>query len=122
MSKCLLLLEDDHFSRVMLAVVLRAQGYEVLEAASGTAATQLAESHPVDLAILSLTDNAPDAVEVLERLQALGGTPSILLTNGADRSLLRRARRCGAASQLEKPADIKGLLSLIDQALTTAPA
>lgn len=120
--KRLLLLDDDHFARVMLAANLRAQGYDVLDIEPGAGAEQLVAGCPVDLAIVALTADRGDSVDALACLYAHRPTPSIALTNTADRDLVRQACRLGSVALMEKPVDIEGLLRVIEQALCASPA
>lgn len=122
MWKRLLVLDDDHFARVTLAAALRSEGYDVLAVEPGPDAVDLVHARPVDLAIVAVTADHPGGVNALASLQVRRKIPSIALTNIADHRLVQQARHHGTVAQMEKPVDIKGLLSAIEQALPASPA
>lgn len=117
MWKRLLVLDEDHFARVTLAAMLRAQGYDVVDAEPGSDVVALVGNRPVDLAIVALTADRSESVDTLAYLQARRRTPAIALTNIADHALVQQARHYGMVMQVEKPVDIKGLVAAIEEVL-----
>jgi DNA-binding response OmpR family regulator len=100
----LLLAEDDEDLRGLVATTLRREGYEVLEAADGAEALELADRHEPALALLDINMPRVDGVEVAERLRANGRrTPVMFLTVNTRRAEIDRALGTGPAAYIVKP-------------------
>lgn len=125
-----LLAEDDAEFRAMLAAVLRADGYEVIEAASGSellryfSATILwpQRYHPPDVLVSDVRMPGPDGLAVLRGLrQYEWGKPIILITAFGDAATHAEAAGM-AATVLDKPFNIDDLRALLAAAVTAAAA
>lgn len=113
----LLLVDEDRFVRVTLAAALRAQGYEVHEAATAAEAVDLDELSRVELAIVALTADQTEGIDTIASICAQRRIPSIALTNTADQRRLIQALGYGTTTFIEKPTDVGGLCALIVRAL-----
>lgn len=120
------LADDDPSLRRLLAAVLRADGYEVIEAEDGAdllqlLATTLVHEAPleppdVDMILTDVRMPGTGGLEILRGLrEASWTTPIILMTGHADRSLRHRARALGATALLEKPIDLAGLRAAVNR-------
>jgi CheY-like chemotaxis protein len=70
MPTCILVIEDDEFSRELVRYLLDRQGYVVLEAADGRAGLELAlNAHP-DLVLCDLQMPVLNGYEVVQRLRS----------------------------------------------------
>lgn len=70
-SKPPILVVDDHPANlVAMSAILEAAGYEVLEAASGAQALEIARARPVAVALLDVQMPFMDGYEVARRLRA----------------------------------------------------
>jgi PAS domain S-box-containing protein len=83
-SETILVVEDDNAVRTITLRVLKAQGYNVLEAADGPSALAALESHqgPVQLLFTDVVLPGMGGREVAERVRALRPDMKILFTSG----------------------------------------
>jgi DNA-binding response OmpR family regulator len=121
-----LLVEDDPDMREMLAVVLRAEGYVVVEAADGDDALDwlgdgVLEGEPSRLPAVIVSDiYLPyfSGLDILEGVQlAPSRLPVILITGFGDAETHARARELGAVCVLDKPFAMDDLRSAVKGAL-----
>lgn len=79
----ILVADDEHHIRSVVATKLRAAGYEVLEAADGQEALELAQATPPDAVVTDLQMPLMSGIELCLALRADPGctnVPAILLT------------------------------------------
>jgi len=118
------LAEDDAALRHLIATVLRADGYEVIEAEDGPElldrlASTLLDDAPLDPpdTDVIVTDVRMPGVSGLDVLlglrRAQWRTPVIVMTAHADPAMQRRARRLGAAAFLAKPIELDHLRAAV---------
>lgn len=117
--KRILLVDDDTDIVSILALRLRAAGFDVLTALDGLNGIKLAVEHRPDLILMDIWMPVGIGFSVAERLRALdlGGIPVIYMTASKSKTLRKRARQMGAAAFLEKPYTFEQLLAAIHQAL-----
>lgn len=117
----LLLVEDDASLRRVLGEVLRAEGYEVLEAASVPAAEEQFAAEECRLAILDLmlppTGLAQEGGALMRRLLERRPEAKVVVVSGTgDTALALALVRTGAYDFLSKPVDPDILLSVVARA------
>jgi CheY-like chemotaxis protein len=103
----ILLVDDAPIVREPIAAVLRAAGYEVECAASGTEALSKLQCRIPALMILDLSMPGMNGLLVLEVFRGTKSTrniPVILLTGSADRKDILQASRLGVNNYLLKSA------------------
>jgi two-component system KDP operon response regulator KdpE len=106
-----LVVDDEPQIRRALRVGLVSQGYEVLLAASGEEALDLAASASPDVVILDLMLPDLDGLEVCKRLREWSDAPIIILSaHGQERTKVQ-ALDLGADDYLTKPFGIDELLA-----------
>lgn len=111
-----LLAEDDPDIRFLVGTLLRRWGYDVVAAASGRDALDLAASRPPTLAVLDIGMPPPDGIEVTRRLKAdpaLCHVPVILLTAHAGETRIEEGIAAGASGYLTKPFESQALRKAI---------
>ncbi len=80
----LLLVEDEHLLRSLVAQFLRGEGFEVVEAADGLEAVErFADSGPFDLALVDLNLPAFSGVEVCRRIKRIRPDQRIMICSAA---------------------------------------
>jgi two-component system KDP operon response regulator KdpE len=115
-----LVVDDEAQIRRSLRVALRANGYEVEEAATGEAALEQAATRPPELVILDLSLPDIDGVEVCRRLREWTQLPVIILSaNGEDEAKVRALDE-GADDYVTKPFSVVELLARMRVALRRA--
>jgi two-component system chemotaxis response regulator CheY len=122
----ILLAEDDAELRRLIALMLRRDGYHVVECANGDAALDWLGDGVFDgyyerLPELIVSDvRLPyfDGLEILEAMrEALTRVPIILITGFPDAELYRRAFALGARNVLAKPFELEELRAAVWLAL-----
>lgn len=113
-----LVVEDEESIRRPLASLLRARGYEVLEAADGRAGLALALAEDPDAVLLDLMLPAIDGFEVLRRMREdrLSATVLILSARGAELDRIR-GFEYGADDYVVKPFSSAEVLARLAAAL-----
>ncbi len=120
-KKRILIVDDEASTRSMLTMLLEDAGYEVLEAAAGdTAVTEATEQVP-DLIILDINLPQFTGIQVLQLLRGNPKTKAIPIVMCTAHDTLEDVERClaaGANDYIQKPFDLKGVLTKIQKYLT----
>jgi len=88
-----LLVDDHEISRAAVSALLRTQGAEVADLATGEAALAVAIAFRPAVAIIDVTPADATGFRIADLLRALPGAPAVVLTSSADRR--RFASRLG---------------------------
>jgi two-component system cell cycle sensor histidine kinase/response regulator CckA len=119
----ILFVEDEDAVRGMAAKLLRARGYEVIEAASGEEALELAEEHAgkIDLMISDVVMPGMQGTDLLKQArQYLGDAPVMFISGYAEAEFSNLLEGERNVSFLPKPIDIKTLAERVKQELQKA--
>ena len=79
-KKTILIADDEVRMRRVLCDYLHTKGYEVLEAADGVQAVELAERKKVDLVLLDVMMPRMDGFEACRRIRQRSDVPILMLT------------------------------------------
>jgi two-component system nitrogen regulation response regulator NtrX len=114
-----LIVDDEPNIRRMVSAQLRADGYDVREAATGADGFASATAHLPDVAVVDLMmPGGMDGLALLERLhEALPDLPVVMMSGRASLADAVRATRLGAFTFLEKPLSPESVLLAITSAL-----
>jgi two-component system KDP operon response regulator KdpE len=115
-----LVVDDEPQIRRSLRVALRANGYEVEEAATGESALEQAATRPPELVILDLSLPDVDGVQVCRRLREWTQLPVIILSAHGDDEAKVRALDEGADDYVTKPFSVPELLARMRVAVRRA--
>ena len=119
----ILFVEDEDAVRGVAAKLLRARGYEVIEAASGEEALELAEAHAgaIDLMISDVVMPGMQGPDLLKQARRyLGGAPVMFISGYAESEFSDLLEGEANISFLPKPIDIKTLAERVKQELQKA--
>ncbi|MFC3070746.1 cell cycle histidine kinase CckA [Phenylobacterium soli] len=119
----ILFVEDEDAVRGVAAKLLRARGYEVIEAASGEEALELAESHAgeIDLMISDVVMPGMQGPDLLKQArQYLGAAPVMFISGYAESEFSDLLEGETNVSFLPKPIDIKTLAERVKLELQKA--
>lgn len=120
------LIVDDHFElRAIHSAYLQRHGYEVVTAADGDAAIDMARSSRPDVIILDHSLPRRTGVEVARLLHndpAFAATPILMLTAHTYGAVGRKARAAGCSAFLNKPCTPGRLLEEVRRYTASAPA
>ncbi|THD62306.1 cell cycle histidine kinase CckA [Phenylobacterium sp.] len=119
----ILFVEDEDAVRGVAAKLLRARGYEVIEAASGEEALELAETHAgsIDLMISDVVMPGMQGPDLLKQARRyLGAAPVMFISGYAESEFSDLLEGEANVSFLPKPIDIKTLAERVKQELQKA--
>ena len=115
-----LVIDDEPQIRRLVHAALEAEGYRVVEAASGQRGSIEAGSHKPDLAIVDLGLPDLDGVDVIRRIREWSAMPLIVLSARAQETQKIAALDAGADDYVTKPFGVGELLARIRVALRHA--
>ncbi|MCK5231435.1 MAG: response regulator [Desulfobulbaceae bacterium] len=111
-SKKILIVEDNGDSRELLAKILKARGWQIIEAVDGEEALQKASAERPDLILMDISIPKIDGYEVTRRLkgqQDFKNIPIIALTAHAMKGDREKALQAGCDDYISKPINIREL-------------
>jgi diguanylate cyclase len=125
----ILVIDDDPTVRSLILKMLKAEGFDTVEAEDGRVGVQMAQVHEPNLIICDIMMPECNGHEVLQQLRQdplTAGIPFIFLSARAERTDLRQGMDLGADDYLVKPfkrAELIGAISarLSKQATITQP-
>jgi CheY-like chemotaxis protein len=120
MARRVLVVEDEPENRLLLGMVLTAEGYEVVETEDGPSALRALAQQLPDVILLDVMMPGMNGYAVFERLREDPRTkpiPVIMLTALAQRADVERAVELGVEGYVTKPFEPSELLHAIEQAL-----
>jgi two-component system, OmpR family, KDP operon response regulator KdpE len=112
-----LVVEDDPDIRRLLRATFDAEGYRVLESASGRRGTIDAGAHKPDLTIVDLNLPDVDGVVVIRAIRSWSSMPVIVLSARTQERTKIEALDAGANDYLTKPFGVGELLARVRAAL-----
>jgi CheY-like chemotaxis protein len=118
-----LVVDDDHATRVLCATVLQREGYEVLEATNGQEGLELALDQAPDVVLLDISMPVLDGFGLAAALRADERTrdlPLIFVTAESDPVIKAKAFETGAHGFITKPFDPRVVSSFIHRLLAQA--
>jgi type IV pilus assembly protein PilB len=111
-----LVTDDDRMIRMLVRILLEKAGYEVLEAADGALAIELARRERPDLVLCDLMMPGMDGFETISRMRrdiALAAVPVMVLTADNTPGVEQRVLELGADDYLVKPFEAPVLVSRV---------
>ncbi len=119
-KSCILIVDDEASARETMRSILAGLGEEIIFAASGAEALDLAAAHPPDLIILDVMMPGMDGFEVCRKLRAdplLAEMPVIFATALDDKEAKLRGLEAGADDFVTKPVDRIELIARVQTIL-----
>lgn len=117
----ILIVDQDPVGRRALATRLGAEGHQTLEAADGAAALLAAQTHQPLLVIADLVQPVMDGHDFVRQIRCLPGLSAIRVILQSPPYLANEARQlarvCGIEQVLPKPADLRLVERVIQEAL-----
>jgi two-component system, NtrC family, response regulator AtoC len=114
----ILIADDDPVIRGNLALLLRSEGYQILEAADGLRAAEVLTDPTVSLALLDLKMPGRTGMDVLRaHHDHLEETPIIVITALGGSAAAIEAMKLGAFDYITKPFDLDEVLLTVRRAL-----
>lgn len=120
----ILLVEDQPLNRELVADLLRAAGYTVVESVSAEEGIEVARREPPDLVLLDIRLPGMDGFEAIRRLREdprTAGIPVVALTAQAMKGDQDQARAAGFAAYISKPINTRTLVEQVAGILGSSP-
>jgi DNA-binding NtrC family response regulator len=119
-DRCTILVaDDDAVIRGNLALLLRSEGYQVVEAGDGLRAAEVLADPAVSLALLDLKMPGRSGMDVLrDHKERLEETPVIVVTALGGSAAAIEAMKLGAYDYITKPFDLDEVLFTVRRTLT----
>jgi DNA-binding NtrC family response regulator len=119
MSK-ILIVDDEMNMRLVLAAMLKREGYEVASAADGSEALQILKSGRIAAVITDLKMPRIDGMELLNRVrQEYPEVPVIMITAHGTVATAVEALKKGALDYITKPFELEDLKNVVSKAIKT---
>jgi len=115
-AECVLIAEDNGKSMKLFRDVLRASGYETLEATTGEQALGLATEHTPDLVLMDIQLAGMDGITALRRLredERTAAIPVVALTAQAMPGDRERFLEAGFDGYMSKPVNVTELIGTV---------
>jgi two-component system cell cycle response regulator DivK len=112
--------EDNTDNRTLVRRVLEAEGYEVIEAGSGTQALERLDSHAIDLALMDINMPDIDGYTLAARIRSTpryAGLPILAMTANVMHGDRERSLEAGCNGYIQKPIDIDSLSQQLERFL-----
>ena len=117
----ILLVDDNHYMRVLLAEILRAIGVkDIFEANDGAEGLQMMRDHPVDIVMTDLSMQPLDGIDFVRLLRNSPDSPNqmapvIMITGHSTFARVNEAREAGVNEFLAKPLTARGVIERLHQ-------
>jgi len=112
-----LLVDDDASLRKLMRIILAAQGYEVVEAASAEEALALSAQHDVELLLTDMRMPGMNGKELAAAVTANNPNVAVLFVSGVIDEDTGRERGNARQAFLQKPATPDALLASVEALL-----
>ena len=117
-----LYIEDNEDNMTLVRRILKAEGYDLMEAKKGMQGLSIAEQQKVDLILLDINLPDIDGHEVVHRLRtnmkpSLANIPVIALTANAMKGDAQKALASGFNMYMTKPFNVQELLDNVEKTL-----
>ena len=119
-SQVILAVDDSASMRQMVRYTLEGAGYEVVQAADGVEALDLAKTRGVDLVLTDVNMPRMDGITLVKELRGLDSykfTPMLVLTTESGPETKQRGKQAGATGWIVKPFNPDQLLATIARVL-----
>jgi DNA-binding NtrC family response regulator len=116
----ILIVDDELNMRLVLAAMLKKEGYEVTAASNGAEALQILKSGPVAAVITDLKMPQIDGMELLGRVsRKYPDIPVIIITAHGTVATAVEALKKGALDYITKPFELEELKNVVSKAIRT---
>jgi DNA-binding response OmpR family regulator len=124
--KRILIVDDSSTIRYHISLMLKKEGFEVVEAANEFGLFNMIEEYgkPVDLIIMDIhlkSENGLDLSDKIKKIDKYAAIPIIILTDSPEKESVLKARELGLSDFLRKPVDKEMLVARLSKIFGTSP-
>lgn len=119
-ASSILAVDDSPSMRRMVSVTLKRAGYQVVDAADGQEAFEIAQKRSVDLVLTDINMPRMDGITLIQKLRTLPSyrfTPILTLTTESSAEKKAQGKAAGATGWIVKPFNPDQLLSTLRRVL-----
>ena len=116
----ILAVDDSASMRQMVSFTLKGAGYDVIEAADGVEALNIARTKGVNLVITDVNMPNMDGISLIKELRGLPSykfTPLLMLTTESSADKKQQGKAAGATGWIVKPFNPEQLLNTVKKVL-----
>jgi guanine deaminase len=114
----ILIAEDNTISRELMTNVLKAQGYNIVPVADGSAAIRALQDSTIDLALVDINMEPTGGFEFVRHLIVKGiRIPVVVITADDSSDILTKASELGVTRVLQKPVEPDRLIGVVQRIL-----
>jgi two-component system, chemotaxis family, chemotaxis protein CheY len=119
----ILVVDDNHYMRILLAEILRAIGViHIYEANDGAEGLQMMRDYPIDLVLTDLSMQPLDGIDFVRLLRNSPDSPNqlapvIMVTGHSTFARVNEARDAGVNEFLCKPLTARGVIERLHEAI-----
>ena len=120
LTRRILVVEDIELNRKVVRIVLKAKGYEVIEAVGAEEALAILQTETPDLVLMDIALPGMSGEELTRQIKAnpqWHHLPIIALTAAAMKGDRERILQAGCDDYISKPIDTRALAELVDRYL-----
>jgi two-component system chemotaxis response regulator CheY len=121
MAASILAVDDSASMRQMVSFTLKGAGYDVVEAADGVEALNIAKSRAVNLVITDVNMPNMDGISLIRELRSLPSykfTPLLMLTTESGAQKKQEGKAAGATGWIVKPFNPDQLINTVKKVLS----
>ncbi len=116
--KGIILVCDDEYGPRQSLKMIFSEDYEVFLAETGPTAIEMAQNHPIDVAILDIKMAEMSGIQVLEQIKAIDPTTSVIMITGYEAvETAQQSIRLDASDYLNKPFEIRSIREAVTKGM-----
>ncbi len=120
-SKKVMVVDDVHYVRELLSLILKSEGFEVIESVNGRDALTKLNTSPVDMLITDLNMPEMNGFELVSQLRncdSFRSTPVIMVSSENHEAIRKKARHMGVDEWIFKPLIPSDLMNAVRRLIT----
>ncbi len=119
----ILIADDEEDIKMILAMYLENNGFEVITAFDGLSAVEQAKENKPDAILMDIMMPIIDGIEVTKQLKNLAETkdiPVVMLSAAAQSDKMEKAMKAGASDYISKPFEPDEVMQILNRVLKKA--
>lgn len=104
--RTIMVVDDGDLNRMLISLILRKEGYKVLESSNGRDALEVLSDNHIDMLITDLNMPEMDGIELVKQIRSragLGFVPIVMISSEFLEARIQKAYEAGINDWLPKP-------------------